>query len=92
MTLTELMYKLFFVKRWRAWPFYDCNTGELLHYTVECRIDRTRYTPQMVYRHRINPYELQSGIGSDDLTFLRPMFREMTARMDKGLEEYVANL
>jgi hypothetical protein len=92
MTLTELMYKLFFVKRWRAWPYYDHDTGKLKHYTIECRIDKTQYTPQMVYRHRINPYELQSGIGSDDLTFLRPMFREMTARMDKGLEEYVANL
>jgi hypothetical protein len=92
MTPTELMYKMFFVKRWRAWPYYDPYTKELRHYTIECRIDRTQYTPQMEYRQRINPIELASAIGSDDLTFLRPMFREMTARMDKGLEDYVANL
>jgi hypothetical protein len=86
------MYKLFFVKRWRAWPFYDCNTGELLHYTVECRIDRTRYTPQMVWQHRLHPTEISLSYGSDELTFLKPLFRQMNARLDKALEDYVANL
>ena len=92
MTLTELMYKLFFVKRWRAWPYYDCNTGELRHYTVECRIDKTKYTPEMLYRQRLNPYEISHAYSSDDLTFLKPLIREMNARLDKGLEDYVASL
>jgi hypothetical protein len=86
------MYKVFFVKRWRAWPYYDHDTGKLKHYTIECRIDKTQYTPQMVYRERLALTDMEFTYGESDLRFLRAMFRGMTARMNKGLEDYVANL
>lgn len=92
MTPAELALKLCFTKHWRAWPYYDSFTGELQYYTVECRIDKTKYTPEMIYRQRLNPYELSQAYGADDMSFLKPLIHEMTARLDKGLEDYVASL
>lgn len=92
MLLEETLHKLFFVKRWRAWPYREAPFEKVQYYTVECRIDKTLHTPEMIYRARIDPIQLSMGIGSDDLTYLKPLFREMSARMDKGLEEYLARL
>jgi len=92
MTLTELMLKMLFVKHWRAWKYYDWETGELRFYTIECLIEKTKYTPQMAYRTQIRPEETVSLLWSEGLVGLKPVVREMTARLDKALEDYVANL